>query len=126
MGTTAGERVARVWDGRADRDAQAYLVRAAEWNRRIVWVVLADFAVTAVILLTGPLDNARLIAVCAVPFVGSSLGTYLIARRSREHRGAASIVAHRQGLPDGTYLDFRGVVAFDRSLARARSRPAAR
>jgi hypothetical protein len=125
MSATAGERMARRWDGRADRDAQAYLVRAAEWNWRIVWVVVADMALTAVILLTGPLDNARLIAVCAVPFVGSGMGTYLIARRFREFRGAASIVAHRQGLPDGTYLDFRGVVAFDRSLARAKSRPAA-
>lgn len=87
---------------------------------------MANFAVEAAILLTGPLDDGRLIAACAVPFVASGLGTYLIARRSRELRSAASVVADRQGLPNGTYLDFRGVVAFDRSLARARSRPAAR
>ncbi|HEX5331154.1 MAG TPA: hypothetical protein VFW79_00780 [Cellulomonas sp.] len=125
MSATTEERIARRWDGRADRDAQAYLVRAAGWTRRIVWVVVADFAVAAAILLTGPLDVGRLIAVCAVPFVASGVGTYLIFRRSREFRGAASIVSSREGLPTGTYLDFRGVTGFDRSLAAARSRPAA-
>jgi hypothetical protein len=87
---------------------------------------VANFAVAAAILLTGPLDDGRLIAVCAVPFVASGLSTYLIVRRSREFRGAASIVADGEGLPKGTFLDFRGVSSFDRSLARARSRPAAR
>jgi len=126
MSATAGERIARRWDGRADRDAQEYLVRAAGWSRRIVGVVVANFAVAATILLTGPLDDGRMIATMAVPVVASGLATYLIFRRSREFRGAASIVAHRQGLPTDTYLDFRGVAAFDRSLAAARSRPAAR
>jgi len=126
MGATAGERIARVWDGRADRDAQEYLIRAAGWSRRIVWVVVANFAAVAAILLTGPLDNRRLVAACAVPFVAWGLSIYLIARRTRELRGAASIVSNREGLPNGTYLDFHGVVAFDRSLAAARSRPAAR
>jgi len=125
MSVTTEERVAKRWDGRADGDAQVYLVRAAGLSRRLVWVVVANFAVAAVILLTGPLDTGRLIAVCAVPFVGSSVGTYLIFRRSREFRGAAAIIADREGLPTGTYLDFRGVTAFDQSLARARSRLAA-
>lgn len=101
-------------------------MRAAGWNRRIVGVVVANFAVAATILLTGPLDDGRMIATMAVPVVASGLATYLIFRRSREFRGAASIVAHRRGLPTDTYLDFRGVAAFDRSLAAARSRPAAR
>ena len=125
MSVTAEERIATRWDGRAHRDAQEYLVRAAGLTRRLVGVLLAEFAVAATILLTGPLSTGRLIAVCAVPFVGSAATTYLIFRRAREFRGAAAIVADRQGLPTGTYLDFRGVTAFDRSLAAARSRPAA-
>ncbi|PVU83049.1 hypothetical protein DDP54_08585 [Cellulomonas sp. WB94] len=126
MSATAAERIAQRWDGRADRDAQEYLVRAAGWTRRIVWVVVVNFAAAFAILLTGRLDNGRMIAAMAVPVVATSIGTFLIFRRTREFRGAASIVAQRQGLPSDTYLDFRGVAAFDVSLARARSRTAAR
>lgn len=67
-----------------------------------------------------------MIATMAVPAVASGLSTYVVVRRSREFRGASAIVADRQGLPNGAYLDFRGVAGFDQSIAAARLRTAAR
>lgn len=67
-----------------------------------------------------------MIAKIAVPVVASGLSTYVVVGRSREFRGASAIVADRLGLPNDTYRDFCDVAPFDRSIAAARSRPAAR